>query len=123
MENEQQARRDGNSQIKGECMIIHGECMVVKSNIPVGAVKKNVKGYQIIAQSEVSGNHHVIDAIEGVEFYEHEGTLFVKNTVPTAVRCLVKERHDDVELKPGTWKIDFQQEYDYLSNEARLVRD
>ena len=104
-------------------MLIHGECGINESAIPNEAKKKNVKRFQIIAESEVTGNHHVIDAIDGVEFYEHEGTIFVKNDVPATVRCIVKERHDDVILKPGTWKIDFQKEYDYLSNESRIVRD
>lgn len=104
-------------------MLVHGECCIYEQELPKGAVKKNVKGYQIIAESEQTGNHHVIDAIDGVEFYEHEGTIFVKNDVPATVRCVVKERHDDVILKPGTWKIDFQKEYDYLSGESRQVRD
>jgi hypothetical protein len=104
-------------------MVIHGECLVYNSELPTGAKKLKAKGYKIIANSEVTGNHHVIDATDGVEFYEHEGTIFVRNTEPATVRCLVKERHDDVTLQPGTWKIDFQQEYDYLSNEARVVRD
>lgn len=102
---------------------LHGETCIYRSELPKGAVKKIVKEYQIIAPSETSGNHHVIDAIDGVEFYEHEGTIFVKNEVPATVRCLVKERHDDITLDPGVWKIDFQKEYDYLSDEARVVRD
>lgn len=104
-------------------MLLHGECHIYKSSIPAGAIKKEVKNFQIIAESEQSGNHHVIDAVDGVEFYEHEGTLFVKNSVPATVRCVLKERHDDCVLPAGEWKIDFQKEYDYLSDESRIVRD
>ena len=105
--------------------IIHGECLISKvESLPKNVSKKETKGqYQIIAESEVSGNHHVIDIKDGVEFYEKNGILYMKNDVETDVRCIVKERHDNITLEPGVWEIDFQQEYDYLTEEIRRVSD
>lgn len=102
---------------------LHGETKIFRSELPEDAKKLDVTGYKIIAPSEVSGNHHVVDITEGVEIYEKEGTLFVKNSEQATVRCLVKERHDDIILQPGVWEIGFQKEYDYLSDESRIVAD
>jgi len=105
--------------------VIHGETIVNKINkLPKGIKKVELKGkYQIIANSEVTGNHHVVDLVEGVEFYEKEGTLYFKNEKETQVRCLIKERHDAITLEPGVWEVGFQQEYDYLKDEKRNVAD
>lgn len=105
--------------------ILHGETLIHTINsLPSGAKKIIVKGdYHIIAPSETSGNHHVIDIKDGVEFYEKDGVLYLVNEVPTDVRCIVKERHDNITLYPGVWEIDRQKEYDYLTMEKRNVAD
>ncbi len=104
--------------------ILHGECLLHKSELPSDAKKLKTSGdYHIIAPSEISGNHHVIDLKDGVEFYEHEGTLFMKNTVLTEVRCVVKDRHDNITLEPSVWEIDKQREYDYFTLSHRAVAD
>jgi hypothetical protein len=63
--------------MKNNEVILHGECMVFPSNLPAKAKKKKIKNsYIIVADSETTGNHHVVDAIDGVDFYEDEkGTL------------------------------------------------
>lgn len=105
--------------------ILHGECIIhTISSLPAGAKKVKTQGeHHIIAPSETSGNHHVIDIKEGVEFYEKGGVLYMKNDVPTDVRCIIKERHDNITLDPGVWEIDSQQETDYLTMERRAVAD
>lgn len=102
---------------------LHGETIIFKSTLPKRAKKMDVKGYQIIAPSEQTGNHHVVDIEDGVEIYEHEGTLFIKNDVPATVRCVVKERHDIIILEPEVWEVGSQKEYDYLNDESRIVAD
>ena len=103
--------------------ILHGEVRLTKVNAVQGN-KINTKGeYHIIAPSETSGNHHVIDLKKGVEIYEKDGTLYMKNEVETDVRCVVKDRHDNITLEPGIWEIGSQQEYDYLTMEKRNVAD
>ena len=105
--------------------LLHGEAQINKINeLPNGINYVKTKGnYHIIAESEVTGNHHVIDLKEGVEFYEKNGTLYLKNDVETQVRCVVENRHDTITIEPGVWEIDFQQEYDYLAEETRRVAD
>ncbi len=104
--------------------VFHGEVMVKPiTQLPKGAKKKKVNGYQIIADSEVTGNHHVVDVADGVEFYEKDGKLYLEVEKEATVRCLVKERHDAVKIDKGVYEIDFQQEYDYLADNARRVAD
>lgn len=103
--------------------ILHGEAIVFGSKVPSDAVRKDVKGFLIIAPSETSGNHHVIDAAEGVEFYEKNGVLYVKNEVETQVRCVMTERHDNITLPAGEWEIGIQQEYDPFEARKRNVAD
>lgn len=103
--------------------ILHGEAMIFKSKIPEGAKRIKVKEYLIIAPSENTGNHHVIDAVEGVEFYEKDGVLYVRNTVEVPVRCLISSRHDNVTLSPCEWEIDGQQEYDPFTARKQRVSD
>ena len=107
-----------------EC-ILHGEVSLIKVlSIPKDATRVQTKGkYHIIANSEVSFNHHVIDVKDGVEFYEKDGVLYLKNDVETQVRCLMTERHDNIVLDPGIWEIDRQQEYDYYTESHRNVSD
>lgn len=94
------------------------------SKVPSGAKKlKAVKGRYIIANSETTGNHHTVEAKEGVELYEKGGILYLKNDVPAEVSCVIKERHDSITLEPGVWEIERSQEFDYLSGMTRSVAD
>ncbi len=104
---------------------LHGESQLNKiEELPAGVKEVKTNGeYHIIAESEISGNHHVIDLNEDVKFYEKDGIFYMKNDTETQVRCIVKERHDAITLEPGVWEIDFQQEYDYLKKEIRRVSD
>lgn len=92
--------------------------------IPSGAKKvAPQKGKYIVANSETTGNHHCVEAKEGVEMYEKDGILFLKNDVPADVFCVMEERHDRITLEPGIWEIDRSQEFDYLSGMKRAVAD
>lgn len=105
----------------------HGECIINKVNeMPKGLKKAklfNKESYKL-ADSETSGNHHLLEAKEGVELYEDaNGVLWLKNDVPTDVFCAIKERHDNITLEPGIWEIDRAQEHDYLTGMVRKVAD
>lgn len=105
-------------------VILHGEAMVFASSIPSDATPIQVDGpYLVIADSETTGNHHVIDAVPGVSFLEHQGRRFMRASVPTKVRCLHKQRHDDVVISPGDYEFGTQQEYDPFTANMRAVRD
>lgn len=103
----------------------HGECVIkkVKSTILTDANRLECSGDYIIAPSEVSGNHHMLEVKEGVKLYEKNGVVYVKNEVPTDVYCVVKERHDNITLEPGIYEVTPAQEYDYLTQEKRNVAD
>lgn len=104
----------------------HGELGIFKSDkdIPKGVRKVNpLGGKYIVADSETTGNHHCVEAKEGVELYEKDGVMYLKNEVEVDVFCVIKERHDNITLEPGVWEIEPAKEYDYLNQEVRNVAD
>lgn len=105
----------------------HGECIINKAvKLPEGLKRVdlfNKEAYRL-ADSETSGNFHLLEAKEGVELFEDSnGVLWLKNDVPTDVYCAIKERHDNITLEPGIWEIDKAIEYDYLTGMKRKVSD
>lgn len=106
-------------------VVLHGECLVASNaTIPADAKLIDVKGeYLIVADSETTGNHHVVDRVEGVQFFEKDGTRYMRNTKPTEIRCLHANRHDAITLEPGTYEFGTQQEYDPFTANMRNVRD
>ena len=109
-----------------EQVILHGECMVFPSVLPEGAqpIKPSHVNYHVVAPSETTGNDHVVDTGQGVQFYQSGGgTLLMQNSKPTQIRCLHKDRHDAITLEPGTHEFGSQQEYDYFEEALRNVRD
>lgn len=107
-------------------VIVHGECFLFQSPIPPAAKPKSLKGpYLIVADSETSGNHHVVDVIEGsTRFFEDEkGVLFMEATEDTQIRCLHADRHDEVKIPAGTYEFGIQQEYDPFAARLQQVRD
>jgi hypothetical protein len=110
---------------KNEC-VLHGECIVTPSEVPsdAEAINPKNKAYMIVADSEVTGNHHVVDMFEGVQFFKTPGgNLFMKNSVPTSIRCVQADRHTAIDIAPGSYAFDYQQEYDYFAEALRNVRD
>lgn len=111
--------------MKNNDVILHGECMVFASKLPANAKKKSVKtNYVIVADSETTGNHHVVDVMDGVDFYEDDkGTLFMQSSVDTKIRCVHADRHDAITLPAGTYEFGSQQEYDPFTARMNKVRD
>jgi hypothetical protein len=106
-------------------LILHGEAMIFASSLPENAckIKPTNKEYHIIADSETTGNHHVVDYCDGVEFFESDGVQYMKNSKPTRVRCVHADRHSPVELEPGVWEFGIQKEYDHFEQNLQAVRD
>jgi len=102
---------------------LHGECLIVEANIPSDAKLLTVEGYLKIADSETTGNHHVVDCDEYVEFFESNGVQYMKNSKPANVRCIHIDRHDDISIPEGTWMFDASLEYDYFTESLQRVRD
>lgn len=103
----------------------HGECVIRKTDkIPYGAKKVSpVNGSYKIADSEVTGNYHLLEAHEGVEVYEKDGVLYAKASSETKAYCVDESRHDTITLEPSIWEIEPAKEYDYLTQEKRNVKD
>jgi hypothetical protein len=122
------------NQNKKKC-VLHGECSIVK----IGEVdmkidglapvndhnhKKTTDGAIIIADSETTGNHHIIRENEGCQWFATDrGTKVLRASRPVSVECVVKERHSKIDLEPGSYEIGFQQEFDYLNMMKANVRD
>jgi hypothetical protein len=107
-------------------LFLHGECKIVeRTSLPAGAKPKSVEGpHLIVADSETTGNHHVVETGASVQFFDGEGgSVFMVNESPTIVKCVHANRHDSIEIPAGTWEFGSQKEYDYLNQELRNVRD
>lgn len=109
---------------------LHGEVIIKKTigNIPEGAKKiKAENGAYKIADSETTGNHHLLEEIEGIDVYEKDGMFYVRPSKPMTVRCVDQKRHDNITLEPCTTEeilvITRQSEVDHLTDEVRAVRD
>ncbi len=106
-------------------VILHGEAMIFKSKIPTTAKKidSTNDAYNIIADSETTGNHHVIDNVPGVTFFKDNDTMYMTNTSDTNVRCVMPNRHDAIKIGPGDWEFGIQQEYNHLEKQLQNVAD
>lgn len=104
--------------------ILHGECGIIQTKIPADAELDMPKSNcLIIADSETTGNHHVMDIKPGIEVLKKGNQRFVRNTVPANVRCVVADRHDTLTVPPGEWEFVIAQEFDYFEMSKRNVRD
>jgi hypothetical protein len=107
-------------------VILHGECMVFLSKLPSDAKKKSINNnFVIVAPSETTGNHHVVDVHPGVDFFEGiNGTLYMQNSVDTVIRCVIESRHTEIVLPAGnTYEFGSQMEYDPFAARLQKVRD
>lgn len=109
---------------------MHGEVVVkkVKGSIPEGAkLVKAVGGVYKIADSESTGNHHLLEEIDGVDLYEKDGVFYLKTSEKAVVRCVDVARHDTIEIEPcqedEVLIFDRQLEIDHLTDEVRQVAD
>lgn len=105
--------------------ILHGECGIIQTEIPADAevIDMSQDKCLIIADSETTGNHHVMDISPGIEVLKKNNQRFVRNSVPASVRCVVADRHDTLTVPPGEWEITVAQEFDYFEMSKRNVRD
>lgn len=109
---------------------LHGEVLITKEtgSIPTDAQKATAaEGSYKVADSETTGNHHLLEEVEGVDVFEKGGMFYVSPSKPLTVRCVDEKRHDRITLPPlkkgEFYKFDKQQEYDHLLDEVRAVQD
>ncbi len=106
-------------------VIMHGECVIRQiDKLPEGLNNVEAKnGFVVVAESEVTGNDHRVVINSGVKFFEKDGVLYMENTLPTTVGCVIKERHDDCVLEPAIWEFRAALEYDPIEAQLRQVAD
>lgn len=107
-------------------LISHGEFLLASCVIPSNAVEVPQKESSIIvAPSETTGNHHILDLPQGgVQILETpDKRRFVRNSIPTTVRCVLEHRHDTKVVPPGEWEMGIHQEFDYISQQKKNVVD
>ena len=111
--------------MKNTSVILHGEAILFESNLPADAVeiKPTHSTYHIIADSETTGNHHVVDMVCGTKVYKASNRIFIKNNKKTNVRCVHPNRHDAIVLEPSVYEVGVQKEYDHFAQNLRAVRD
>jgi len=109
----------------GEYCILHGEAMLFPSKLPADAVeiKPTNDQFHIIADSETTGNHHVVDMVKGTKVYRSGNRTFIANTKPTQVRCVHANRHSAIAMPPSIYEVGIQQEYDHFAQNLRSVQD
>ncbi|NJO61918.1 MAG: hypothetical protein HC836_27860 [Richelia sp. RM2_1_2] len=111
-------------------IILHGECKVTNGVIPAKAepitTKNNpnlfLNGKLIVAPSETMGNHHVVEA-PNAEFFKINDLFYVKSEEPIHIGCVHENRHDTIELAPGTYEFGSQLEYDPFKARLEKVKD
>lgn len=109
---------------------IHGEVVIkkIKGVLPDGCRKVEFKnGVFKIANSETTGNHHLLEEIDGCDMYEKDGVLYFRNTENAVVRCVDEKRHDTFTVEPceedEILVIYPQKEVDHLTDEIQAVSD
>jgi len=76
----------------------------------------------ILAEGEATGHAHVLQPEAAVQLYTLDEILYLINEGDHGV-VVTHEEHGTVEVPRGVWQIGRVREYDYLANEAVLVRD
>lgn len=108
---------------------LHGEVLIKKlnGNMPKGTILQSINGSYKVADSETTGNHHLLEDIPGLQVIEKDGMFYVRTDKPLTVSCVDKKRHDTIKLEPCKndeyYLFDKQVEVDHLNDEIRSVRD
>lgn len=104
---------------------LHGEVRIVSGvSIPKEAKKKEFDGKFILANSETTGNHHVLVTQDGVDVYEGvDGTLYVHVEEEAMVKCVDETRHDTQVLPAGDYEVKRKIEFDHLTLTPKVVAD
>lgn len=103
----------------------HGECLITGiESIPSEAKKKidNSATFKL-ADSETTGNHHLLEMGPHVSLYEANGVVFMENSEPATVKCVMESRHDNIEIPAGSWQFGIAREYDYVTESVQRVAD
>lgn len=99
----------------------HGDVLLSRVETPEGeSVQHN--GSYILAFGEVTGHKHVLRVKnpENLKVYKNGQTLYL---MLMEVGTVTHEEHSLIEILPGTYKMDFEREYDYALESMRQSID
>jgi hypothetical protein len=101
--------------------IRHGNILLERADLPHGA-KVLEAGAEIVLSHSETGHHHVVRG--GVALLERDAGRYVEVGAAgaTLVHLKTADRHADIAVEPGTYRVTPQQEWD-LSDEWREVVD
>ena len=108
--------------MKTKQQIQQGDVLFRRVNIetPTGKPIKPSKRGHVLADGEATGHQHVIEDVSDAELYAEGERILLHVLKQTTV---THEEHKTVTLEPGIYEIGRVQEYDYLQQMARQVRD
>jgi len=109
-------------------LIKHGEVLFFEcKGLPKGLTQIEVQQeYIIVGESETHGNDHrvaVADKLKVKAYKDADGSLYMTNLDKTKVFCPKREKHGESELPESVWEIVKANEFDYVTNQVREVRD
>jgi hypothetical protein len=108
-------------------VVLHGEAMIIsRKSLPSNLKRKDMSGepYYKIADSETTGNHHVLELHSGVEIFEGEnGKVYASASEPFNVKCVHQDRHSTATFPAGNYEFGPQQEFDPFQARLKNVAD
>ncbi len=99
----------------------HGDVLLTKVNVPEGQEIKH-KGSHPLAFGEITGHKHMLTVKDAnnMKIMQAGKNLYI---ILMEIGTLTHEEHKTIEIQPGTYKMDFEREYDYASEDMRQVVD
>ena len=82
-------------------------------------IKPDHRGH-VLAEGEVTGHCHSIEACDDTELYKIGEELILANEKQATLK---HQEHAPVKIKPGLWESGIVVEFDYLSKMERKVVD
>lgn len=99
----------------------HGDLLIREvDKIPTEAKKVSRGKLNKLALGEVTGHSHKLETIQVVDVFELNGVKYFNIPVEAS---LSHEEHKTLKLKPATYTVLTEREYDYLLEESRKVLD
>lgn len=104
---------------------MHGELIFFEvDKIPEGAKEIKTKGDFKLADSENTGNHHMLQIHDGVKLFGFNDEFYTKVEEETKAYCVLESRHTDLVLgSKTTWGIVPAQELDHITGIVRKIQD
>ena len=89
--------------------------------VPASAERiKPRQGKFILAEGEVTGHAHRVQAVDTADFWKQDGKTFLTLQEPAVIE---HEEHGHIELPAGTFELGIVKEVDPFTDEIKAVQD